>query len=953
LRQYLKQALPDYMVPAAVVVLEAMPLTANGKLDRKALPAPVFEQTASAVESDVPRTPTEEIVVQIWREVLGLEQVGMQESFFELGGHSLLAMKLIARLQEAFEVKLSLLNFLDALTIRGLAEAIDRSRSAGAIEVLPELSAVMHDGHPPLSFAQQRLWFLNQFDPENPAFIIPAYVQINGPLNAAVLERCFGEIVRRHEALRSTFATVQGEPVQTIVSPGPVTIFQLDLRGLEPGEREREAQRLMREETRRPFNLAEWPLFRIVLLRLKDEEYNLLFSMHHIISDGRSCEILLDEIIALYEAFSSDRESPLADLSVQYSDFAAWQRGLLQGKLLDDHLSYWRKQLSGAPQLFTLPGDRPRPMTQSHRGANFFFHLPASLPEPLRNLSRKENATLFMTALAAFQVLLYFRTKQDDVVLAIDDANRNHVKTEKLIGFFVNQLVVRNDLSGNPTFRELLRQVRKVTLEAYAHQDLPFDKLVEVLQPERNLQHAPLCQIKLSFGRGHTSPQQPRDLKFRPLEVDNRATQLDLILFLEEHQEKLIGCVNYSSELFDATTIELLIEEYGTLLQQIVQHPEATLKELEQTLSTIGRERQHAEAERKMAANLKKLKEVKRRTVTQREKSAVRSYYLSPPNQIPLVLHANNEDLDPAAWTKSNLDYLDRELCKHGALLFRGFNVRSAVGFEKFAQTIGVDLLTDNGEHQRSAITESVYTPVAYPSDQQLLWHNENSFNHFWPMKLWFHCAKPAEIGGETPLVDSRKVFASMDPMIREEFLRKKVTYVRNYMDGLGLNWQTVFRTEQKAEVEAHCRKNFLNFEWKPDGHLRTWCVRPAVLQHPRTGEMVWFNQAQHWHPACLDKEMRSSLRSLYSNEHLPRDCYFGDGSPIDDAVMQEICEVYRRLEVTFAWQAGDILMIDNLLTAHGRNRYSGERKLYVILGEIASFADSQAAMVTAGSNPS
>jgi alpha-ketoglutarate-dependent taurine dioxygenase len=573
--------------------------------------------------------------------------------------------------------------------------------------------------------------------------------------------------------------------------------------------------------------------------------------------------------------------------------------------------------------------------------------LPSSLPEPLRNLSRQENATLFMTALAAFEVLLYFRTKQDDVVLAIDDANRNHVKTEKLIGFFVNQLVIRNDLSGNPTFRELLRRVRKGTLEAYAHQDLPFDKLVEVLQPERNLQHAPLCQIKLSFEKGHTASQQPTDLSFRPLEVDNRATQLDLIVFLEEHQEKLIGCVNYSSELFDETTIQLLIAHYGVLLQQIVEHPEATLKELEQALSAIGRERQHAEAERKMAANLNKLREVKRRTVTQRERSAVRSDYFSPHERLPLVLHANHEDFDLSDWTRSNLDYLDRELSKHGAILFREFNVRSVSGFEKFAQAIGVDLFTDNGEHQRSAITESVYTPVAYPSHKQLLWHNENSFNHFWPMKLWFHCAKPAETGGETPLVDSRKVFAAMDPMIREEFLRKNVTYVRNYMDGLGLNWQTVFRTEQKAEVEAHCRKNFFNFEWKPDGGLRTWCVRPAVLQHPRTGEMVWFNQAQHWHPACLDTETRNSLRSLYSHEDMPRDCYFGDGSPIDDAVMQEICDVYRRLEVSFPWQAGDTLMVDNLLTAHGRNQYSGERKLYVILGELASFADSQAVMVT------
>lgn len=304
----------------------------------------------------------------------------------------------------------------------------------------------------------------------------------------------------------------------------------------------------------------------------------------------------------------------------------------------------------------------------------------------------------------------------------------------------------------------------------------------------------------------------------------------------------------------------------------------------------------------------------------------------------PVIIKPIIKNIDLADWAVGNQEIITSSLFKYGTILLRGFNIITALDFEKFSKTVCTELFNDNGEHPRENIDGNVYTPVFYPADRKLLWHNENSFNYHYPMKILFCCQQPAQQGGETPIVDSCRVFELIDPKIREEFINKNVMYVRNYGDGFGLNWETVFQTQDKAEVEAYCQQNYIECEWKSGGRLRTRAVRPAVIKHPKTGQMSWFNQAQHWHPACLDVDTRESFFSSFAQEDLPRNCYYGDGSVIEDSVMTEICEVYQELEISFPWQVGDVLLLDNVLTAHARNPFVGERKLLVAMGEMTSF---------------
>ncbi|WP_414529759.1 TauD/TfdA family dioxygenase [Nodularia chucula] len=337
-------------------------------------------------------------------------------------------------------------------------------------------------------------------------------------------------------------------------------------------------------------------------------------------------------------------------------------------------------------------------------------------------------------------------------------------------------------------------------------------------------------------------------------------------------------------------------------------------------------------------SSLKTLGNIRRKSVNLLQSKLIATEFLQPGKTLPLVMKPAIVELDLADWLADNQDLIETALVRHGAILFRGFNLDNALAFEQVCLRLCPELFNENGEHPRATISGKVYTPVFYPPEKQLLWHNENSFNHRWPRKIFFGCQQPAQQGGETPIVDSRQVFQRINPKIREQFMEKKVMYQRNYESGLGLDWQTVFQTHNQAEVEAICRQNLMNFTWKNHGGLRTRSVRPAVVRHPQTGEMCWFTQAQHWHISCLDQETRDSLLSLFPEEDLPRNCYYGDGSVIEDSIMEEICGIYQELEETFPWQTGDLLMLDNLLTAHGRNPFSGKRKLLVAMGELMNF---------------
>ncbi len=576
LRAFLKERLPDYMIPAAFVLLDALPLTPNGKVDRKALAAREGDQADRAHAYTAPRTPVEEILAGIWAQLLGVAQVSVEDSFFELGGHSLLATQLVSRLRDTFKVEVSLRTLFEAPTLEGLAEAVERARlQALGVQAPPITPAARNpdvgrgDGALPLSFAQQRLWFLDQLEPGSPLYNIPAAARLNGALDLGVFQRCLDELADRHEILRTTIATVHGRPQQVIDAGGAIPLAVVDLRGLAEQEREAEVRRRAAESARQPFDLERGPLLRVALLRLGDAEHVVLFTMHHIISDGWSMGVLIREIAALYDAFAAGRPSPLPALALQYADFAAWQRGWLHGAVQEQQLAYWKQRLAGSPPLLTLPTDRPRPAVQTYQGAYQTFALSKQVSEQLKALSRREGATLFMTLLAALQALLARYSGQDDISVGTTIANRNRAEIEPLIGFFVNTLVLRADLSGDPSFRELLKQAREAALGAYAHQDLPFEMIVDALQPDRNLSYTPLFQVMFALQNTPIQAQDLTGLTMRPEEAHSGTAKFDLTLEMSEVEDEIAGSLEYNTDLFDDATIGRMIGHFETLLAAI------------------------------------------------------------------------------------------------------------------------------------------------------------------------------------------------------------------------------------------------------------------------------------------------------------------------------------------------------------------------------------------------
>jgi amino acid adenylation domain-containing protein len=584
LRRHLAARLPEYMVPGLLVHLEALPLLPNAKVDRSRLPAPA---TRAGSEGGVaPRGALEGILADLWRQVLGLEggagegHWGIHDNFFNLGGHSLLAVQVMTRIRAVLGVELPVRALFDAPTVAGLAPRVEGALSRGDGEGPPPLVAMPRGAEAPLSFAQERLWFLDQLEPGSAAYNIPDATRLRGPLQVALLERALSEIVRRHEALRTVFRQRGGEPVQVVLPPHATPFPVVDLGGLTEETAATEARRLAAREALRPFGLEEGPLLRAALLRRAAADHISLITMHHIVSDGWSMGIFTEELGTLLTALAGGEESPLPELPVQYPDYALWQRGWLRGEVLEEQLEYWRHQLAQPPPL-ELPTDRPRPKFAAMTAATVSRSLAPALRARLEALSREGSATLFMTLLAALSWVLGRLSGQDDVAVGTPVANRRHPNSEGLIGFFVNTLVMRARLSPDASFRTLLGEVRDGSLHAFAHQDVPFERLVEALQPERNTTLPPFFQVLFALqnaprGGGLALP----GLAMEPLEPEESAAKLDLVLMASTAGEGLEWSAEYAEELFDRTTIARLLTGVERLLEGVAADPHRPLSEL-------------------------------------------------------------------------------------------------------------------------------------------------------------------------------------------------------------------------------------------------------------------------------------------------------------------------------------------------------------------------------------
>ncbi|MGH3813456.1 MAG: amino acid adenylation domain-containing protein, partial [Pseudonocardiaceae bacterium] len=578
LRGFLGEVLPDYMVPSAFVMLDELPLNPNGKLDRKALPAPDFG-AATRAGYVAPRTEAERIVARIWAEVLGVDRVGVEESFFELGGDSILSIRVVSRLRAAFGVDVSPRVIFTHPTVAGLATALpadalaDHSGASFAIPVLPR------EGHLPVSFAQQRLWFLNQFEPDSAEYVLPTAMRLRGALDTDALSRAVTALVARHESLRTTFDSVDGQGVQVVHPPHDVRIPVLDLTGVPERDRDDDLQSVLAEESLRPFDLSQGPLLRARLIRLADHDHVLTMTLHHIVTDGWSMGVLVEDLSAAYAAALHSPTVDLPALPLQYADFAAWQRDRLPEAVLGEQLGYWKRQLAGVSPL-ELPTDRPRPAVRTSSGAVRDFVVPAEVAARLKELGWQHDATLFMTLLGACQVLFHQWSGQDDIAVGTATSGRDRAELEGLVGFFINTVVLRSTVDDARTFREFLTEVKSTVLDAFGHQEVPFERVVDELQPTRDTSRTPLFQVMVILQNISNPELDLPGLKVEDIALPVAPASFDVTIEFAEFDGGLQGMVTYNTDLFEAATVERLIGHLLVLLAGIVADPDCPVGEL-------------------------------------------------------------------------------------------------------------------------------------------------------------------------------------------------------------------------------------------------------------------------------------------------------------------------------------------------------------------------------------
>nr|WP_256381140.1 non-ribosomal peptide synthetase [Myxosarcina sp. GI1] len=567
LREHLLAKLPEYMVPSIFITLDAIPLTPNGKVDRRALPAPDIRQ-AMEKSYQAPSTVREQSLADIWKSVLNLEKVGVEDNFFELGGNSILAMQVIAQMRSQLGIDLALDAIFNAPTIAKLAQTIElQATSEQKVTIQP----IERNKELSLSSSERSLWFFEKLNPQTAVYNIPLVFKLKGAVNIEVLEQSLNRIVQRHEIFRTAYPEVNGQPQKVIATELAIKLAVFELSDTS------EAEAWATREAKQPFDLAKEPLLRAILLSLESDEYWLVVTCHHIVFDGWSIKILFDELAGYYDALINNSAVNLEDLTVQYVDYAHWQQQWLQSEEYTKQLDYWRKQLEGSAPLMELPTDRSRPAVQTYLGDRHYFQLTPELTQALNALSRQEGVTLFMTLLAAFKVLLYRYTGQSDVIVGSPFANRNTANTEQLIGFFVNTLVLRTNLGDDLSFRELLSRILETTSGAYAHANLPFEKLVEELQPERNLSYNPIFQVMFALQKQLPTAQSLSGLTWEVEEKGTGSSMFDLTLDAIETPTGIAGYFEYNSNLFDRDTIARMNAHWQTLLEGIVTNPKAQI----------------------------------------------------------------------------------------------------------------------------------------------------------------------------------------------------------------------------------------------------------------------------------------------------------------------------------------------------------------------------------------
>ena len=937
LREHLQARLPVYMLPTHLQALPTLPLNSNGKVDRKQLPQ-MSSAPRKAGSEQRPMSASETLLSELWAQVLQLEQVPLDGHFFQLGGHSLMAAQVRSRLREqGFEVPLRWLFETPVLT-----ELAARLETQAAAIDPATLSIARVDQHidQPLSPAQQRVWLMQQLQPDDSSFNMSSNVRLRGQLDVEALQRALQRVVRRHAILRTTYHQQQGEARQRIHAQSALTLQ------VESSSETRWAQ-AAHELATRPFDLSVEAPLRAVLYRLGEQEHVLQLVLHHIASDGWSGSVLIGELVEGYEAYSQGLAPVEHELAIQYVDYAAWQGSPALRARQRQGQQFWQRTLAGIPGQVPLPFDFQRGERDGSGGAALDFQLPAATLARLEALQRDSGLSLFMLLLTVYAAVLQRETQGRDLVIGTDVANREHPATEALIGFFVNLLALRIRVQPELSFREQAALVRDVCLDAFAWQDTPFEQVVECLDLPRVANQHPLLQTLFVLDNTPRQPRRLGDLEVTPLTGEQQHSKFDMALFASADGDALSLRWVYRTSLFRPATIERLRDSFLALLDAALGAPDSPIDAL--SLPSKGAAAMSTPTDNPMQRKMSKLGKL-RQNGPAAAATPIETRPLRAGSNFPLLVQLRERELAPAVWAEANREQVESWLREHGGILFRGFDLPTPAAFEQFCQALCPELYGQYGDLPKKEGGNKIYKSTPYPKDRMIMFHNESAHQHRWPRRQWFYCETPAVSGGATPIVDSREVYRELPAWLQAKLCHKQLMYVRNFSASLDVSWQHFFQTEERAEAERICREGGIEFEWRGANELHTRQVCPAVILHPLTGDASFFNQIQLYHPAFLDADIREQFLKGRDSV-MPRQVFYGDGSELEEAAIEAINAAYERCAVRFDWQRGDVVMLDNMLAAHARDPFEGERRIVVAMGDIYRRDQVAAAPATAEQN--
>ena len=780
----------------------------------------------------------------------------------------------------------------------------------------------------PLSPMQQGMLFHTLYEPDSGAYLMHVIGTLPGHLHVPAFKKAWERLLSRHPVLRTSFVWEGlNEPLQVVREKVELPWEELDWRDSTPSEQEERMKEFLKTDRRTGFDLSKAPLMRLTLVRIDDNTSRFIWSYHHIVIDGWSLPVLFRELLTFYEAFRQGAEIDVPQ-SRPFRDYIAW----LGQQDMPKAEAFWKDLLTG----FNTPTTLRAGNAERNGGGEERTQLSREATTALQATARASQVTLNTLVHGALALVLSQQSGNKDVVFGVTVSGRpvSLDGVESMVGIFINLLPNRVRIVPEESLASWLRRIQQ---QQFAMRQFEYYPLVQAQRWTNVPRGNALFDTILTFENfpvedtlhAHTKHLEIGDVH------DVTANNYPLTVIATPNPDLVLRFI-YSANGLDVETVRRVQQQVVATLDEFVKSPDAQVRQFIEKLSEGAKQQEVLARSEREKSNLRRFKQIKPKAVSLSQEQMVKTTLLEPDEPLVLVVSPNVSDLDIAAWARDNREFINQKLSRHGAILFRDCQVDTVAKFEELAQAVCSHLFGEYGDLPREGVNGNIYGSTPYPADQTILFHNESSHTDRWPMKIWFHCVTAAKQGGETPIVDCRKVYQSLDPELRQIFAERKLRYVRNYTDGLDVSWQEFFRTSDKAKVETFCRNAGIEFEWKENG-LRTYKVCQAVATHPHTGEMVFFNQLQLHHISCLEASVRESVTALFEAKDLPRNVYYGDGTPIPDEVVAEVLKTYRKVECSFPWREGDVLLLDNMLTAHSRNPYQGPRKIVVALGEIVN----------------